>query len=307
MAVDTREVPVDRLTIVPARHTGRVVAGALVLVLFGLLVLRLATIDRISYPDITRYLFQPSVVEGVRNTVWLAVLSQVIGIGLGTLLAVMRLSRNPVLSSVSWFYIWFFRGTPLVLQVLFWFNGLLYVLPSSLTVTLLPGVTLYEGATADLLNLFVAGVLALALNEAAYMAEIVRGGILAVDEGQTEAAQALGMSRMLTMRRIVLPQAMRVVIPPSGNEFITMLKNTSLLVVAGQVELLGRTTAIYSQSGRVFELLIMASTWYLALTSLSYVGQYYLERRFARGSVRALPPTPFQRLRAHLPSRRRLA
>jgi polar amino acid transport system permease protein len=125
----------------------------------------------------------------------------------------------------------------------------------------------------------------------------VRGGILAVDTGQVEAAQALGMTHGMTLRRIVLPQAMRVIIPPTGNEFISMLKNTSLVVVIGQTELLGRTTAIYSQSGEVFELLVMASIWYLALTSVAYVGQYYLERRFARGSVRDLPPTPLQRVR----------
>ncbi len=287
----------DDLEVVPVRHPGRAVAGVVVLLVLAALGYRLGTLDKIHYPSITAYLFQPSITEGVLTTVELAVLSQAVGILLGTVLATMRMSPNRVLSSVSWLYIWFFRGTPLVLQVLFWFNGLLYLLPRTLSVTLLPGVVLYDGLTADLLTLFVAGALALALNEAAYMAEVVRGGILAVDPGQTEAAHALGMTRGTTLRRVVLPQAMRVIIPPTGNEFISMLKNTSLLVVAGQIELLGRTTAIYSQSGEVFELLVMASLWYLALTSVAYVGQYYLERRFARGSSRDLPPTPLQRLR----------
>jgi polar amino acid transport system permease protein len=283
--------------IVPVRHPGRIVSGAVVLALLALLGYRLGTVDKINYPSITKYLFQRSILEGLLTTVELAVLSQLIGTVLGTLLATMRMSRNPVLSSVSWLYIWFFRGTPLIVQILFWYNGLLYLLPRSITITLLPGVTLFDGLTADLLTIFVAATLALALNEAAYMAEIVRGGILAVDSGQNEAAAALGMTSGQTLRRVVLPQAMRVIIPPTGNELISMLKNTSLVVVIGQTELLGRTTAIYSQSGEVFELLVMASIWYLALTSVSYVGQYYLERRFARGSLRDLPPTPLQRLR----------
>jgi polar amino acid transport system permease protein len=292
-APDVIETP----AIVPVRHPGRIVGGVVVLALLALLGYKLGTVDKIHYPSITKYLFQRSIVEGVLTAVEMAVLSQLIGSVLGTLLATMRMSRNPVLSSVSWLYIWFFRGTPLVVQILFWYNGLLYLLPRAITITLLPGVELYSGLTANLLTIFVAAVLALALNEAAYMAEIVRGGILAVDEGQVEAAQALGMTHGLTLRRIVLPQAMRVIIPPTGNEFISMLKNTSLVVVIGQTELLGRTTAIYSQSGEVFELLVMASIWYLALTSVAYVGQYYLERRYSRGSVRDLPPTPLQRIR----------
>jgi polar amino acid transport system permease protein len=299
--VSTADAPLE---VVPVRHPWRIVSGIVVALLLLLLLFEFGTIDKINYPSIPKYLFQRSIVEGVVTTVELSVLSQVIGIVLGTLLATMRMSRNPVLSSVSWLYIWFFRGTPLVLQVLFWFTGLLYVLPERVLIPLLPGVDLYRGPTANLITLFVAGTLALGLNEAAYMAEIVRGGILAVDSGQTEAAQALGMTHAQVLRRIVLPQAMRVIIPPTGNEFISMLKNTSLLVVAGQVELLGRTTAIYSQSGEVFELLVMASIWYLAMTSVAYVGQYYLERRFSRGSLRDLPPTPLMRGRALLSGRR---
>jgi polar amino acid transport system permease protein len=286
----------DAPVIVPVRHPGRLLSGVVVLAALASLAYKLGTVDKIHYPSITKYLFQRSILEGVATAVEIAVLSQLIGSVLGTVLATMRMSPNPVLSSVSWLYIWFFRGTPLVVQILFWYNGLLYLLPRTITIGL-PGMTLFSGLTADLLTIFVAATLALALNEAAYMAEIVRGGILAVDAGQVEAAHALGMTRGMTLRRIVLPQAMRVIIPPTGNEFISMLKNTSLVVVIGQTELLGRTTAIYSQSGEVFELLVMASIWYLALTSVAYVGQYYLERRFARGSVRDLPPTPWQRVR----------
>jgi polar amino acid transport system permease protein len=282
--------------VVPARHPGRWIGAVVVVVVLAAFGYKLVTLPTINYPTITHYLFAKTILSGVATTLELAILSQVIGTALGGLLAVMRLSSNPVLSAVSWLYIWFFRGTPLTVQILFWFNGMLYILPRTITLGVF-GLDVYTGFTRDILTLFVAAVLALALNEAAYMAEIVRAGILSVDHGQTEAAQALGMRAGTTMRRIVLPQAMRVVIPPTGNEFISMLKNTSLVVVIGQVELLGRAAGIYSSSGAVFELLTTASLWYLAMTSVAYVGQYYLERRFARGSVRNLPPTPLQRLR----------
>lgn len=282
--------------VVPVGHPGRWVGGLFVLVFLAVVAYKLGTIDKINYPSITKYLFQRSIVEGVITALELAVVSQLLGSVLGTLLATMRLVHNPVLSAVSWGYIWFFRGTPLTVQILFWYNGLLYLLPRSVHLGI-PGITVYDGLTANLLTLFTAATLALTLNEAAYMAEIVRAGILSVDQGQTEAAEALGMTPMKVLRRIVLPQAMRVVIPPTGNEFISMLKNTSLIVVIGQVELLGRAEGVSSQSGEVFELLVMASIWYLVMTSVAYVAQYYLERRFARGSARDLPPTPLQRLR----------
>ena len=285
--------------IVPVRHPWRVVSGALVVAALALLGYRLATIEGIHYSSIPRYLFQSSITQGVATTVELAVLSQVLGVLLGTVLATMRLSPNRVLSAVSWGYIWFFRGTPLVVQILFWFNAVPQIVGPHLTLGF-GTLSLFDGRTTDLLTVFVAATLALALNEAAYMAEIVRAGILSVDNGQTEAAQALGMPSGLLLRRIVLPQAMRVVIPPTGNEFISMLKNTSLIVVIGQVELLGRAEGISSQSGEVFELLVMASLWYLALTSVAYVGQYYLERRFARGSAHTLRRTPLQRVRQGL-------
>ena len=288
---------VPELDVIPIRHPGRVVSGVVVLALLALVVYRLGTLETINYGDITKYLFTSRITSGVVTTVELAVLSQAIGIVLGTLLATMRLSKNPVVSSVSWGYIWFFRGTPLIVQVLFWFNAVPLAVGPTLHLGIGP-LTLLDGRTTDLLTVFVAATLALSLNEAAYMAEVVRAGLLSVDAGQTEAAEALGMTPGLVLRRIVLPQAMRVVIPPTGNEFISMLKNTSLIQAIGQVELLGRSEAISSQSGEVFELLTMASLWYLALTSVAYVGQYYLERRFARGSARELPMTPLQRIRA---------
>lgn len=236
------------------------------------------------------------VLEGVGVTLGLTVAAMAIGIVLGILMAVMRLSPNPVLSIVSWFYIWFFRGTPVLVQIFFWFN-LAIILPYI-------GVTIpftnigFSVNTNVLIPAIMAAILGLGLNEAAYMAEIVRAGIISVDHGQTEAAQALGMRRSQVMRRIVLPQAMRVIIPPTGNETISMLKTTSLVVVIGSVpDVFTRSQQIASSNFAVVELLTVASIWYLILTSILTVGQYYIERYFAKGSARELPPTPFERFR----------
>jgi polar amino acid transport system permease protein len=207
----------------------------------------------------------------------------------------MRLSDNPIVSSSAWTYIWFFRGTPVLVQLIFWFNiGALF---PTLSVGIPFGPSFHTWSTNSLVTSFLASILGLGLNEAAYMAEIVRAGIVSVDEGQTEAACALGMRRPLIMRRIVLPQAMRVIIPPTGNETISMLKTTSLVSASGGFELLVSVQRIYSTNYKIIPLLVVASIWYLVVTSILTVGQYYLERYFARGSVREQPPTPPQRLR----------
>jgi polar amino acid transport system permease protein len=211
----------------------------------------------------------------------------------------MRLSDNPILSSVSWAFIWFFRGTPLLVQITFWYVGIAY-LYSSLSLGVPFGPAFVHGSVNSLITALVAGTIGLGFNEAAYMAEIVRAGILSVDEGQVEAASSLGMTRMTAMRRIVLPQAMRVIIPPTGNETISMLKNTSLASVATVAELFFAQNEIAARTYQVVPLLLVASIWYLIVTSLLTVGQFYLERYYARGASRALPPTPIQRLRALL-------
>jgi polar amino acid transport system permease protein len=222
----------------------------------------------------------------------------VIGITLGIVLAVMRLSPSPVMSWVSWLYIWFFRGTPVLVQIFFWFN-LNTVLPH--IGIGIPGTPLHwQESTNLLISAFTAATLGLGLNEAAYMAEIVRAGIISVEHGQTEAAQALGMNRLQVMRRIVLPQAMRVIIPPTGNETISMLKTTSLASIAAVPELFTRSEQIANFTFLVIELAIVASIWYLAMTTVLTIGQYYVERYFARGAQRELPPTPFQRFRRML-------
>jgi polar amino acid transport system permease protein len=199
-----------------------------------------------------------------------------------------------VISTVSWFYIWLFRGTPVLVQIVIWFN-LSYIFPH-LSLGIPFGPTFVTGNTNSLISALTAGILALGLNEAAYMAEIVRAGILSVDEGQGEAAAALGMGRGLVMRRIVLPQAMRVIIPPTGNETISMLKTSALLAFIAVPELFQQGQNIINRTFITFPLLLMVSIWYLAMTSVLTVGQFYLERYFARGSTR-------QQARATLPER----
>ena len=222
----------------------------------------------------------------------------VVGIVLGVILAVMRLSPNPVMSWVSWLYIWFFRGTPVLVQIFFWFNLNLVLKSFDIGIPFTP--LWLHANTNSLIPPFMAALLGLGLNEAAYMAEIVRAGMISVEHGQTEAAQALGMNRGLVMRRIVLPQAMRVIIPPTGNETISMLKTTSLAFGASVTELFTRQQQIATATYDVLELLIVASIWYLVMTSILTVGQYYIERRFARGTQRGLPLTPLQRFRRML-------
>ena len=289
------ELPVP-IKAVPVRHYGRWVGAAAVLAVLGLLVWAFAGAD-VDWGVVGDYLDHDTIIEGAGKTLWITLLSMLLGVGLGVLLAVMRLSRNPVLSSVAWGYIWFFRGTPVLVQLFLWYN-LSFVFD---TVNLGP---LYKNEMNDVMTPFLAALLGLGLNEAAYMAEIARAGILSVDPGQTEAAHALGMSGAKTTRRIVLPQAMRVIIPPTGNEFINMLKTSSLVYAIQYTELFRASTTISSRNLAVMELLLVATVWYLVLTTVFSIGQYYLERHYARGTNRALPATPLQRVRAQLTSLR---
>ena len=247
---------------------------------------------------VRQYLFDSVILTGVRRTVLLTLVAMAIGIAGGTALAVMRLSPNPILSAVSWVYIWFFRGTPLLVQLFFWFNLPAVLRALSLGVPF--GPDWFHTDSKTIITQLGAAILGLGLNEAAYMTEIIRAGILSVDEGQVEAAEALGMTHLLTMKRIVLPQAMRVIIPPTGNELIAMLKNTSLASVIGYTELFYTAQIIYARNFQPIPLLITVSLWYLAMTSVLTAGQYYVERYYARGLAHALPPTPLQKLRARL-------
>ncbi len=283
---------------VPVPHPGRWVGAVLVLAVVAEVAYTIITAPNLRWDVVGTYLFQGYLLGGVVLTLELTAIAMVVGVVLGVVLAVMRLSPNPVVSVVSWFYIWFFRGTPVLVQIFFWYN-LNTVLPHlGLGI---PGTAVWwQANTNALITPVLAGILGLGLNEAAYMAEIVRAGIISVEHGQTEAAQALGMTRLLVMRRIILPQAMRVIIPPTGNETISMLKTSSLVFIASVPDLFTRSEQISSANFYVIELAFVASLWYLAMTSVLTFGQYYLERYFARGSQRELPLTPFQRFRRML-------
>ncbi|MFI5802285.1 amino acid ABC transporter permease [Streptomyces sp. NPDC051561] len=284
--------PAEVIKAIPVRHYGRWVSGVIVIALLLLLGFSFSQGD-IQWHAVPDKLFDETVVAGAGRTLLISILAMIMGVVLGVVLAVMRLSKNPVTNSVAWAYIWFFRGTPVYLQLLLWFN-LALIFP---VLNLGP---LYKDEMTDVMTPFLCALLGLGLNEAAYMAEICRAGLLAVDEGQTEASQALGMSHAKTLRRIVIPQAMRVIVPPTGNEFINMLKTSALVFAVTYNELLRSTSTIGSSSYAVMEMLFVAAIWYLVMTSVFSVFQYYLERRYARGSLRSLPATPFQKIKANL-------
>ena len=277
----------DEIRAVPVRHVGRWVAAAIVVVLGAAGIRSVVTNYRFEWETVGEYLFDERVLEGLRVTLELTVIAMAIGVLLGVLLAVMRLSPNPLVSGSSWLYIWFFRGTPVLVQLLFWYNISALYPKIGLGIPFGPSFVHLNGNTV--IKPFTAAILGLGLNEGAYMAEIVRAGIISVDEGQSDAARALGMTRLQTMRRVVLPQAMRVIIPPTGNETISMLKTTSLVSVIAVADLLYAVTNIYSSNFKTIGLLIVASIWYLSCTSVLYVGQYYLERYYGRGSSREQP------------------
>jgi polar amino acid transport system permease protein len=289
--------PYEAIRAIPVRHYGRWVAAVVVVGLLGWLAYAFSQ-GNILWNTVGDRLFDDTVLQGVWRTVLISLCSMALGLGLGVLFAVMRLSKNPVTGGVAWLYIWFFRGTPVYVQLLMWFN-LALIFP---VINLMP---LYKNDTTAVMTPFVAALLGLGLNEGAYMAEIVRAGIQSVDIGQTEASHALGMTSAQTMRRIVLPQAMRVIIPPTGNEFINMLKTSSLVSVVQYTEVLRAAENIGSDTTAVMEMLFVASIWYLVLTSVFSVGQFYLERRYARGSLRDLPATPWQKVKANLSTLRR--
>ncbi|TNY38478.1 amino acid ABC transporter permease [Thermomonospora catenispora] len=266
---------------VPVRHPGRWAGAAVVLVLGAMFVHFLLFNPAFNWSEQWKYIFSDAVLRAVRNTIWLTVVAMVGGVALGIVLALMRMSPNPLMRGAAFLYLWFFRGTPLYTQLLIW--GAIGALIPTIGIGIPFGPEFHTWETQKLINVALAAALGLLLNEAAYMAEIVRAGILSVDPGQQEAAAALGMSRMQTMRRIVLPQAMRVIVPPTGNETISMLKNTSLVAAVPYAELTFTAQTIYANTYQIIPMLIMACLWYLFLSSLLMIGQYYLERYFSRG------------------------
>jgi polar amino acid transport system permease protein len=291
-AVDFGALPVVR-----TKHWVRWILGAVVIFVVAQLVWTLFTNAGYGWPTVAKYFFSDAILRGLGMTLTLTVVAGAVGFAVGSLLALMRLSKSPLLNSFAWSFIWFFRSVPLLVQVLVWFN-LGYLYP---TVGLgIPFTTDYfvETQTVTLVSAFAAAVLGLSLNQAAYSAEIIRGGILSVDAGQLEAAAALGIPRARRITRIILPQAARSILPNAFNEIIGLLKGTSIISVIALSELFYVSQVIYNRNQQVIPLLLVAVLWYMVLTTVLSVAQFYVERYFSRGSARVLPPTPIQRARA---------
>ena len=271
----SEEVDIARLRHVRPRHYGRMAAVAAILIVAALLV-RAFAVGRIDWSTTGEYLFWPTILWGLVNTIWMSIACMVLGLVIGVLCAIARGSPNPVLRSTAAGYAWFFRGTPVILQLLIWFN-LALVFPR----LGIPGV--WTGRTVDIITPIVATLVGLGLNEGAYISEIVRGGLLSVDSGQYEASKSIGMSYTTSLRRIILPQAMRVIVPPLGNEFIALIKFTSLASIIGFSDVLRNAQDVYYVNAKVIELLMVAAFWYLVVVTLLSFGQSALERRFGRG------------------------
>jgi polar amino acid transport system permease protein len=264
--------------VVPLRHPGTWLATVVVLFVVSLALYSVATNPAFQWSVVAHYMVDEQVLAGLLRTLELTVAAMAIGLVLGTILALLRLSRNPLLSTVGWIYIWFFRSVPTLVQLIFWYNfGALY---STISLGIPFGPTLFSANTNTMITPLFAALAGLGLSQSAYTAEVMRAGILSVPNGQTRAALALGMRRMMIFRRIILPQAMKVVIPPVGNEVISMVKNTSLGSVIALAELLYTTQLIYSRTYQTIPLLIVASLWYLIIVSILSLGQHFLELKF---------------------------
>lgn len=294
--------PIDKpaqvadMTVVPVRHYGRWAVATASLAGLGLMVASMTSNPNYRWDVVFTYFFSARILEGLWNTLVLTVVAMLIGIALGVIVALLRQSPNPVLSKLAGLYIWFFRGTPLFVQLLFW--GYIAALYPSISLGIpLTEIEFYTADTNTLMTPWLAAVLGLSLNESAYMAEIVRGGINSIDQGQREAGQALGMSKAQIMKRVMLPQAMRVILPPTGNNVISMLKTTSVVSVLAFPELLYSAQLIYAVNYLTIPLLIVASIWYLIVTTILSIGQHYLEQHFEQGhQISSTRPTLLQRM-----------
>ncbi|MCU1570028.1 MAG: transporter permease [Naasia sp.] len=273
----------DDVLAVPLRHPWRWASALVLGLLFAWLAVELWNNQNIDHATIGNYLFNSRILSGAVMTVFLTFAAMAVSTVLGVLVAGMKLSANPVLSFLAWFYVWVFRGSPLLVQIVFW--GYLGLLFSEIVFGVpMTDIVFLRANTNALIPPLVAGLIALTLNQTAYSAEIIRAGLLSVDSGQREAAYSLGMSPLRTFSKIVLPQAMRVIIPPMGNETISMLKDTSLLSVIAVLELYTAATRIASQNLRQVELLLVITIWYVVMTTALSIPQHYLEKRFGRGT-----------------------
>lgn len=268
-------VPVDVF------HPSWWIGGAILLVLTVLFVRLLVTNENLQWSVVWQYLFSAEILAGLGRTLMLTFLSMILGLIIGTLIAIMRLSRNPVFRAVSWVWIWFFRGVPPLVQLVFWYN--LGLLIPEISVGIPFGPTLWSASTNSLITPLSAALLGLAFTESAYAAEMIRAGIQAINVGQTEAAATLGMTQAQTLRRIVLPQALRIIIPPIGNDTISMLKFTSLVSVLALPDLLYSAQMIYSRTYQTIPLLIVATIWYLVLSTILTFIEHYIEHRLKDG------------------------
>lgn len=284
--------------VIPLRRPGRWVGAAVIIVLLAAFAQAIATNENIDFATIGEYLFNPRILSGVQLTLLITVIAMTCAAILAVIVAAMRMSGNPVMVAVAAVYVWAFRGTPLLVQIVIWgyfgliFDKLTFGIPFT-------NIVFFQADTNTLITAMVAGIIALTLNEAAYSSEIVRSGMLSVDEGQREAAASLGMSPAYCFMRVLLPQAMRVIIPPMGNQLISMIKNTSLLSLIAVLELYTQATQISAQNLRQVELLIVVSIWYLAIVSVLSIPQHYLERYFGRGSTKNQPQTLMQKAREY--------
>jgi polar amino acid transport system permease protein len=256
------------------------ISTVLILVVVAVILQALLTNPNFQWGVVAKYFLSSAILKGLVHTLELTALSMLIGVSLGTLLAVMRGSRNTALSCASSAYIWFFRGTPLLVQLIFWYN-LSSLYPNLEFGIPFTGIGFGSVVTNTVISPYTAALLGLGLNQAAYTAEIVRAGILSVPHGQLDAAASFGMTRGLTLRRVVLPQAMRVIIPPIGNETIGMLKTTSVVSVLAMPELLYSAQIIYARTYEIIPMLIVASLWYLMVTTVLTLVQMQIEKKYA--------------------------
>ena len=303
MSITGSSVPPSALTddadrelrVVPLRHPGRWVAAAILLVAFFGTIWSFAKNPNVGWHVVGHYLFNSLILNGVVVTLYLTAIAMLIGVVGGTIMATMRLSPNPIVSSFAKFYIWFFRGTPILIQIIFWgyFGAIYQTIKLGVPFTHITFVTMNSGSV---MTPMLAAILSLGLNEIAYSAEIVRGGISGVSPGQTDAAYSLGLTPATTTRRIILPQAMRIIMPPMGNEFLTMLKETALVSVISGRDLMTATQQIYSQTYQVIPLLVVASIWYLLMTSMLTIPQRWLERRFGRARATQMGTSGLRRM-----------
>ncbi|WGD37100.1 amino acid ABC transporter permease [Lysinibacter sp. HNR] len=283
------------LVVVHTRHWWRWIFSAIALFVVAQFAWSLLTTDRYQWDVFAEYFLSPSVLKALQLTLWLTVISGSIGFILGGVLAIARLSRSALLNSLAYGFIWFFRSVPLVVQLLVWYN-LGYLYPTlGLGWPFTTDFWIHEFDTVTLISSFAAAVLGLSLNQAAYSAEIIRAGILSVDQGQLEAAAALGLPRRVRFFRIVLPQAARAIIPNAFNEIISLVKGTSVVFVVALPELFYTVQVIYNRTQQVIPLLLVAVVWYAIITTVLGIAQFYIERYFSRGSTRVLPPTPVQK------------